>query len=372
MRTADSAEIGQRIAEARGRVGLTQQDLATAIGVDRSALAKVETGARRVSALELARIAEALHERIEWFLEDAPQAITSRRNLQEPGAPSPLIDRVVERVARNVEFVDSHSRLGLESGVTMDRPSSSEMTEGAARLARQQLGLDDVEPVLELSSRVAQVGLLPFSLDLGNGAADGASILLRTGGVAIVNGSLQVGRRRLTLAHELGHYLFADDFTVDWRVAEPEDADRWEARIDRFARALLLPPEGLGRAWTEGLEYFGDHRTAAVKTASRYRVDMSTLARRLSELGIVARADAEKIRLVRTTKADIIEHDLLVTQELAPSELARPYEEAVLRLYRDEVVSGARAIDLLLDTYEDSDLPELRTLREGAIWDFVS
>jgi transcriptional regulator with XRE-family HTH domain len=51
---------GERIATACNRAGLTQAELASAISVDRSALTKIEIGSRRVSALELTRIAEAL------------------------------------------------------------------------------------------------------------------------------------------------------------------------------------------------------------------------------------------------------------------------------------------------------------------------
>lgn len=42
--------------------------------------------------MELARVTEALDVRIEWFVEDAPAAIVSRRNAQDPGAPSPRIE----------------------------------------------------------------------------------------------------------------------------------------------------------------------------------------------------------------------------------------------------------------------------------------
>lgn len=97
--------MGARIAEARGRAGLTQSQLASAVSLDRSALAKIEGGTRRISALELSRIAEAVDERIEWFVIDAPQSIVSHRNLREPCAPNPKIDRIIERATRNIEFL---------------------------------------------------------------------------------------------------------------------------------------------------------------------------------------------------------------------------------------------------------------------------
>lgn len=58
--------------------------------------------------------------------------------------------------------------------------------------------------------------------------------------------------------------------------------------------------------------------------------------------------------------------------ELAHPELPRQYEESVLRLFRQEIVSPVRAADLLFDTWNEDDLPVLPDLPESAIWKFVS
>lgn len=350
---------------------MTQAELAAAISIDRSALAKIESGSRRVSALELARIAEAVGERIEWFVMETPVAIVSHRNLG-PAVESPDIDRQIERIAWNVEFLVNHDdRFSLSQIGHCDRPGNLTEAEYVATAARGWLNLSQEEPLLSLSDRFAELGLLSFCLDMGPNSADAASIHLASGAVALVNGSLRVGRRRLALAHEFGHYLFADEYTVDWRISEKEDDYAWESRVDRFARALLLPAEGLEGFWG-GCRRSGDSlRTAAVKTASRFRVDMSTLALRLRDLKLASEEEFAQIRKSRTTRADIVEFNLVTNDELRPPSLARAYEESVLRLYRQEVVSAARALDLLFDTWDEEDLPELSELPESAIWDFL-
>ncbi len=176
----------------------------------------------------------------------------------------------------------------------------------------------------------------------------------------------------MAAAHELGHHLFADEYTVDWRVAEQSESDHWESLLDRFARAVLLPEAGLEDMWRTLRAAGGDLRTSAVRVASAFRVDMSTLARRLLELRLVDGGEADHVRLARTTKADIVEFGLVVHDELASPELARPYVQAVLRLYRSGSVSAARAIDMLLDTWEEADLPQVPLLPENSIWKFVS
>lgn len=51
-------EIGVRLREAREYVDLTQQEVATALGVPRSAISLIEKGQRRLETLELKQLAE--------------------------------------------------------------------------------------------------------------------------------------------------------------------------------------------------------------------------------------------------------------------------------------------------------------------------
>jgi transcriptional regulator with XRE-family HTH domain len=368
----DALTLGTRIKDARERAGLTQAALATATSLDRSSLAKIESGTRRVSALELARLADAVDARIEWFVEEAEPALLSHRNREEPGVASPAIDALLERLTRNVEFLQRHGDLPLAGISAFERPATDAAMEDAAARARSLLGLDEYAPALDLESAAPGAGLLLFSVELGADTADAASILLRSGGIAVVNGSMQVGRRRLAAAHELGHHLFADEYVVDWRVAADVGSAPWEARLDRFARAVLLPAPGTARAWHELVDSSDTPRVAAVRMGSAFRVDMSTLGRRLQELSLISAGEAQAIRQVRTTRADIVEYNLVPRDELASPTLPKPYIKAVLDLYRSDVVTAARAIDLLLGAWTEEDLPERPRLSADAIWEFVS
>lgn len=371
--TIDPEALGRRIAEARTRSGLSQAELSRRVDLDRSALAKIELGQRRVSALELARLAGEVGTRIEWLLREGPPSIVSRRNSREPGMPNPPVDDMAERIAREVEFAAEHDeRFRLRHIATHGMPTSGQEAEALAETARRLLGFEPSDPCTHLSTAAARIGLLVFSLDLGADSADAATVLLPEGGIALINGALPVGRRRLALAHELGHYLVADEYTVDWKVAEAQDEHSRERLFDRFARALLLPAAAVRADWERfAADPDGGMRTAAVRIASAYRVDMSTLARRLGELGVVRSADADRIRSIRTTRADIVELDLVVADELAPPELPREYERSVLRLFRAESVSAERALDLLLDTWTEDALPALPRRAEDELWQFL-
>lgn len=99
---------------------------------------------------------------------------------------------------------------------------------------------------------------------------------------------------------------------------------------------------------------------------------MATLARRLQEVDLVSGTEADAVRSARTTKADMVDFDLFVPQELTPPDLPRAFEGAVLDTYRAEQVSSERALELLLGTWQEDDLPALPELPENAIWKFVS
>ena len=360
------AALGVRIAQARNDLGLTQAECAARADLERSALAKIETGARRVGAVELARLADALEMRVEWFFDDAPLAVVSRRNAAEPGAPSPEMDRLTERLGREVEFLQSLGELSMPANPATALPATPEEAEDVAAEARRRLGYGVGEPATYLARRVAGIGLLAFSVALGDHGADGGSILLGSGGVAVVNGSRNVGRRRLTLAHELGHYVLADEYSTDWDIfSEPS---RTESLIDRFARAVLLPAPALADRWEGG----DSTRTAAVQIASEFRVDMTTLARRLDELDLASPGETATVRATRTRRADILEFDLVVGHELDPPELPDVYVKAVLAAYRREEISAARALGLLLETWTEEDLPELPLLPAEATRSFVT
>lgn len=367
----DTAALGERIAQARVEAGLTQADLAGAAGLDRSALAKIETGVRGVSAIELAEIARAVRQRLEWFLTDGPAAVVSHRVRRGTDSQIAMIDRELERLAADVEFVAQQSgALALSERDAWQLPRSMAEADTMAARARQELAVATDAPLLNLPEAFSVLGLYVFASELGAETADGGTVMLRQGGISLINGTSDLGRRRLTAAHELAHFLVADEYIVDWRIAESAATNRIETIFDRFARSLLLPANALAAYWPTVLD--DGTRAAAVRAASYFHVDMSTLSRRLIETEIMGQDEADRVRATRTTQADILEYNLLVPFELEDRTIPAAYERAVLTLYRGERVSQERALDLLRGKYGPDDLPELAPAREDELWSILS
>lgn len=69
--------LSERVAQARKEAGLSQDGLAGEIGLDGSAISKIENGTRQLSSTELARMARACGRPIDWFFsrEESPSPL---------------------------------------------------------------------------------------------------------------------------------------------------------------------------------------------------------------------------------------------------------------------------------------------------------
>lgn len=368
VRDVSEKGIGARIGQAREAAGLSQGELASEVSIARSAMNKIENGGRRVTAFELSEIARVLGRRMEWFLTEPTPAVVSHR--QREGTSRRTIDAALEALTREVQFVASlDDKFHLTSYAPRPVPQTAAEAEALAGRVRSDLGLGD-EPIADLVGAAGLLGLLAFSQPLGPDSADGGSVLLEAGGVALVNSTADVGRRRLTLAHEIGHFVVADEYTVDPSVLLHGSGDR-ESLIDRFARALLCPDGPTRTYWHRQVEAYDELRAAALKSASHWRIDFATLARRLLDLEMVDEAQAQEVRSVRAVKADYVELNLHVPGDMEKVSLPRAYEVAVLGLFRAETISASRARDLLLGAYDEADLPERPVKPEQAAWQVV-
>ena len=64
--------MGKRIRETREYIGLTQQQIASALSVPRSAISDIETGKRKVTAEELKSLADLFKHPVSHFLGEEP------------------------------------------------------------------------------------------------------------------------------------------------------------------------------------------------------------------------------------------------------------------------------------------------------------
>jgi transcriptional regulator with XRE-family HTH domain len=76
--SAKRSLIAERLKEARKLAGLSQGHVAKILGLHRPSVSEMEAGNRRVSADELARLAEIYDVNVAWLLGEAPETLDSQ------------------------------------------------------------------------------------------------------------------------------------------------------------------------------------------------------------------------------------------------------------------------------------------------------
>lgn len=349
-RRPEATNIGSRIALAREDLSLTQSQLAAEIGLDRTAINKIEAGKRKISASELVQVASALDRPIDWFVSESPSSVVSRRADPAAGGQSRLLDRRIERLARDVEFLEQDGILPDIEVRRLQMPVSVAGAESAAHLAREWMGVHD-GPLLDLQRHCETAGLLAFSLDLGDEGRDAAHVAVDPWGVGLINGSVDPGRRRFNLAHELGHHLFSDAYAPEVTIFPGEESERL---INAFAVHLLLPRKSVEGVWKS----FEAPRLATTAIAVRFRASWTAVCSQLKNLGLIDETQRAALGAEPATAADFIELGERWVAELDPPAVPPEYGRRILAAYRGGRLTASRATELLWGTVSVEELPE--------------
>jgi Zn-dependent peptidase ImmA (M78 family)/transcriptional regulator with XRE-family HTH domain len=273
-----SAEIGRRLKQARVRAGCSQADVATELDVTQTAVSYWEAGRRLPGIDQLMRLAEFL---------DAP--------LSEL-LPDESVRRPVGAILRAVgEQVDDHVLAQALEAFTQqaaDQPAPAvtlTVKAASARDAAEQLiaaaGLDE-EKAVDVDDLANRCGARVLDFDFGT-LVDGLVVQLNDGpAIGLHTDQSNAGRRRFTLAHELGHHLlrhtasFHVDFADAGDTAGSAPGYNWqhERAANDFAANLLMPA-----AW---VRHAARHPIELDELAQRFEVSRAAMGFRLASLGL--------------------------------------------------------------------------------------
>lgn len=355
-------EVGERVRQARLASQLSQADIAVALGIDRTAVARIEGGQRHVTALELFQLSETLGVPIAHFVTRPPVAVVSRRRDLTDDADQITrmrfrVDAALEAHARDAEWLAERGFLAPSTvtlsgadGATLVNPLSE--PRAAALALRGRLGFGTA-PLGSLASICGQLGLHAVVLD---GVEGGASLTVDPGlGIAIVGGEARPGRRRFTAAHELGHFILQDEYATDVGVAASRDER--EQPIDAFAGEFLLPRDALIDRWASLAPLAPRHKL--IDIAGRYRVSWSAVVRTALEAGLVSRAEKIELQARLPQRGEFFEVlGQAPDEDLALGETSPQWRQAALTAWRRGVITASRAVELLHGAITESELPD--------------
>ena len=361
-------ELGERVREARVAAGLSQTALAAQLGLDRTAVVRVESGQRQVSAFELFRLSDTLMVPAAYFLTRPLAAVRSKRTDLTDGADQVSrlawqADVTLEAHVRDVEWLREGRRLPRPTTTVRPRPAADAVSAvRRAQEARRSMRLPS-GPLGPLADVCEQFGL--FLLVVGHDI-EGVSVQLDatspTVGIAVIGGQAPAGRRRWTAAHELGHHLLADEYHSDVGVAASRDAR--EKVVDAFAGEFLLPAADLRCEFPVGGAdgpplSVAEIRDALIRIAGTYRVSWTAAVERASTAVALPSAVREALRSDVPVRGDflrVLGHE--PPEDLVVGTTGSGWRRAVLECQRDGLITAARAVELLHGALREEDFPD--------------
>lgn len=353
----DKVVLGQRLSEARDLAGMTQESVARAVGLDRSAIVLLEKGERNLKVPELVEIAQVLGRPLSYFVEPPVPAAVSRRS-----APHTLhdstraLDIEIDQLATDVRGLVS---LGLLTPIARDEsahtPRNHPEAESAAAAFRRQAALGS-GPIEDLGRACESFGLVTFAAHLGESGPDGGCVEVDADddavGVAVVNGDAGSGRRRMTLAHELGHWLFGDAYDTQASLDN-------EQMINSFAIHFLAPRAGVTKVWAEHNDLPLRDRALAVGVA--FRLSWSATISQLRNVELISHEERERLSTSEPRSGDYLRLGLSWADELESPYLSPGFIAACLQGYTLSKLTEARTLELLRGLLSADDLPTLES-----------
>lgn len=356
--------LAARTRESREAAGLDVAQLAERSGLTSDEILGIEAGQARVDTLQIACLSSALDRSIGWLMSTPDPAIVSRRS-PTPQRARLEVDARLEQAVRDVRLLVQLGHLASES---TKRPEFVLDGVGAAeQMAQQVRRLTDHGdgPLLPLAEFTEALGLYAFVEPFPESTPEQVAVsgcYLELGdppglGVALVNGGDSSGRRRFTLAHELGHHLLADEYSQE--LDPGVGHERRETWIDAFAIHLLLPRVAIEARRPPPAAPLSTWRRVILELSADYGVSWTAACAHVTNLGFMTQRQHDDISVDHPRRADYLEFGLKIQEDLAPRTIPPKYAAAVVRAYRALDISAARAIELSRGTLDDDGLPVL-------------
>jgi transcriptional regulator with XRE-family HTH domain len=271
--------VGGRIRKARREAGLSQSDVARALGYAPSQISALESGGRRLKVDDLAKLCGLLNRSADYFLRTEPEDARTHVGLQLRAQLSKVPHKSLSDALE--EFLDYAELEFSETGTVPDL--SGGKPESVAERVLATAGTNEPPVDLDRITRALHIPVIAWNFP------DALSALLADtegGGFVIgVNRGHYPNRRRFSIAHECGHAVLRHEvgFYLDFTDVDPfggEYSYEDERDANGFAAALLMP-----RAWLKGdaKKGYGD----AATLAARYRVSEEAMSFRLRNLNLV-------------------------------------------------------------------------------------
>lgn len=301
--------LGSRLRAAREARGWTQQRVAEALGIARTTLVAIEAEDRRVKPEELIELARLYGRKLSELLQrrgPSPGFAVQLRAAFPPTGPVdaellPAIEAfesLCEDYRRLEDLCQVPRRYRYPPPYEVENLDPELAGEDVAVAERRRLGLGEGS-LLNLREMLENdVGLRAFQPELPSKLAGMFAFSEDLGGCIAVNRKHPIERRRYSLAHEYGHFLVDRYRWTILLLERYERRPRAERFAEAFARALLMPAEGLRRRF---LDLQRERRAGIThgdlcRLARFFAVSVEAMTLRLEELRLIPSGVWERLK----------------------------------------------------------------------------
>lgn len=337
---------GDRLRLARKQAGLSLDRLAEELGgiVTKQAIGKYERGEMTPKSSVLMALADALGVTISFLLSDGDSSLRKPEFRKLASTSAKDRARVEAVVLDHAErYLAAEELLGLDTAIwtsPFGDPILLRELGDAERLADELRDKWDLgeDPIQNLTELLEEHGLKVFVIDLPNKVSGLTCVAEREDGthvpLIVVNRNHPIERRRLTLAHELGHRLVDPDSPVDVEKA-----------MNVFAGALLVPRSHLLMKIGEGRQHVSVPEILNLKRL--YRVSALALLMRFRQFDVLSDAQLKRAFMTYAKTWRTKEPRALECGADHPFETPRRFERLCYRALAENVIGVSRASELL-------------------------
>jgi Zn-dependent peptidase ImmA (M78 family)/DNA-binding XRE family transcriptional regulator len=267
----------ERLRVARELAALSQNQLASRVGLSPGAISQFESGATRPGAESLSQLADALRVPVGFF----SQPITEThegffRSLRRTAVSDRRRARSVAHVAHDLALAAAASGQFPGSAIPRILPSGLNADpreiEDIAQQVRRCWSVPD-GPVEDVVSLLENHGVVVIRLPLGSADVDAFSLPFADHPVVVLGSDKDDrARSRFDCAHELAHLVMHGELI--WGVKEVED------QAHQFAAAFLMPAEQIRGELPTTVDW---QRLFSLK--QRWQTSLAALLMRAKRLG---------------------------------------------------------------------------------------
>lgn len=350
-------DLGRRVAYARDRIGLSQEQMADKLGFrDRQTIQAIEAGHRRVAVEEMIRLISVTGQSLDFFTDPfrliGEGNFTFRAGQVDEASLQQFQERAGHWIAlwRHFAAKSEQTPNPLRFRLAIDEHSSYEDAQAAGEELGKLWRLGDVPSETLRKTVEDHLDLLILDVDMPE-AISGAACQLQSGDVILINRQEHRGRRNFDLAHEIFHVL-------TWQALPPRRVDKTESKgykdkrieqlADNFAGSLLMPRALVEHHWEARPEEADVHDWLKA-VAKRLRVTPIALKWRLLCLDLLKKADLSDIddqRLILSSANEIGQREV-------PAAFSRRFMEKMGWAIDRGELSVRRLASLLEVTIED-------------------